>query len=167
MEKDSYPVNMQNTNNSDTDDETDDEQQPTATASSQLSAVPILFPNSNLVTKTVEKNGSIVIQSLTLRDGSHVKDNYALVQVGNALFKITRIRLEFCLSRLQPKEKKELEELGGKIGANVTSNFDCDCVTHLVSPDKSSTAKSISAWALNIPTVTSDFVRSDAIRKNF
>jgi hypothetical protein len=48
----------------------------------------------------------------------------------------------------------------------VTSNFDCDCVTHLVSPDKSSTAKSISAWALNIPTVTSDFVRAHANRKN-
>lgn len=166
MEKDSsYPMDTRNANNSDTDDETDDER-PTSTTSSQLSAVPIHFPNSSLVTKTLEKNGSVVIESLTLREGSQIKDNYALVQVGNALFKVTRIRLEFCLSRLQPKEKKELEGLGEIIGANITSTFDCDSITHLVSPDKSSTAKSISAWALNIPTVTSDFIRAHANRKN-
>ena len=147
-------------NDSETDDETDDEGGDgiSAPSSSQFAGAPLRSQNRDQIIKILEKNGSIVLSALSVRNGS------AAVQIGNALFKVTRVPLELCLSRIQAKEKKEVDELGRKIGANVTTNFDCNTITYLVSPDQASTAKSISAWAIDVPTVTVDFLRAFATR---
>jgi len=47
-----------------------------------------------------------------------------------------------------------------KIGANLTNQFDVRSTTHLVTPDRVSTAKTICAWASRTPIVTTDFVRA-------
>ena len=54
--------------------------------------------------------------------------------------------MQFCLSRLDSKQKKECEECGPRVGADITTTFDCDNIKYLVSPDKSTTAKLISSW---------------------
>lgn len=154
------PVN----NDSETDDATDDEGAgASGLASSQFSAAPLLRQHPNQITKIVDRNGSIVLSTLSLRKDKE-RNGSAVIQVGTALFKVTRVPLEFCLSRLQAKEKKEMENLGREIGGSVTTTFDCDTITYLVSPDKSSTAKSMSAWALDVPTVTVEFLRAFAKR---
>ena len=154
------PVN----NDSETDDETDDEGAgASALVPSQFSATPLLGQNPNQITKVLDKNGSIVLSTLSLRKDK-ARNGSVVIQVGTALFRVTRVSLEFCLSRLQAKEKKEMEELGREIGVSVTTTFDCDTITYLVSPDMSSTAKSISAWALDVPTVTVEFLRAFAKR---
>lgn len=104
-----------------------------------------------------------MLSTLSLRKDK-ARNGSVVIQVGTALFRVTRVHLEFCLSRLQAKEKKEMEELGREIGVSVKTTFDCDTITYLVSPDKSSTAKSISAWALNVPTITVEFLRAFAKR---
>jgi len=160
-------VNNKVSNEDTTDDETDDEGAGiSAPASSQMSAaVSIHLQNADCTTKTVVKNNRIILSSLSIR-ANQKSDRCVIVEVGNAYFKITRIPLEFCLSRLTSKQKKELEGEGSRIGANITTTFDNDTITYLVAPDKSTTAKSISAWALNVPTVTVDFISALVARTN-
>ena len=158
---------------SETDDETDDEGAVAASvaASSQISAVAQHhLQDNNYTIREIEKNKSIILSTLSLpkRTGVESREtappSSVLVQVGVAMFKITRIPLDFCCSRLSTKEKRELEDLAPSIGATITSTFQWDTITHLISPDQSSTAKFISAWSLNVPTVTGDFMRAIAER---
>ncbi len=174
-------------NDSTTDDETDDEGGAGGGNTSQFSrgansqsggsagggGVGILLQGPNQIVKPLEKNGSIILAPLSLHP--HEESSSSLssspspplsvtVQCGNAYFKITRIPLEFCTSRIQAKEKKEIESLLPTIGATLSSTFECNTITHLITPDRISTAKSISAWALNVPIVTSDYVKALAER---
>jgi len=136
-------------------------------AANQMGNAPALLSmnNPNQTTKILEKNGSIILTSLSLRQGKK-RDGSVSIQVGNALFKVTRVPLEFCLSRLEAKDKKHVEALGPLVGANVTVAFDPDTITYIVSPDKLVTSKSLSAWALNVPNVTDGYIRALAERSN-
>ena len=133
-------------------------------ASRGNNASALASEHSSHIIRPLEKNGSILLTPLSLRrnDRSHSNEHSSVtIQCGNALFRITRIPLQFCLSRIQSKEKKELETtLCPLIGATITSALDCDAMTHLITPDRISTAKSISAWILDVPTVTMEYVRA-------
>ncbi len=164
--------NNKNTDKNDetTDDETDDEGAVISASappcSSQASSVISMhLKNSDCITKHIDKNKSLLLPSLSVREG-HKSDATVTVQIGNAFFKITRVPLEFCLSRLPTKEKKELQAMGPRIGARVTTVFDHESIKYLVCPDKASTAKFISAWALNVPAVTADFIHAFVNRTN-
>eukprot|EP00554_Chaetoceros_debilis_P010946 CAMPEP_0194108162 /NCGR_PEP_ID=MMETSP0150-20130528/7912_1 /TAXON_ID=122233 /ORGANISM="Chaetoceros debilis, Strain MM31A-1" /LENGTH=932 /DNA_ID=CAMNT_0038796793 /DNA_START=106 /DNA_END=2904 /DNA_ORIENTATION=- len=165
-----------------TDDETDDEggggmsNVPSQSLSlgmmsGSLPTLPAFCQEENvvLVPTPVEKKGSIILSSLSLKEikeedekkgNSNSNSKYAIVRCGNAIFKITRIPMEFCTSRLPPKDKKEIETTAPSIGASVATAFHCSTITHLISIDKSSTAKWISAWACNVPLVTVEYIRA-------
>eukprot|EP01083_Nonionella_stella_P205103 747214_1 len=169
MPKEKKEAKLNNDGDSDdetTDDETDDEggggmsNMPSQSLSlgmmsGSLPTLPAFCQEENvvLVPTPVEKKGSIILSSLSLKEikeedrNVNTDSKYAIVRCGNAIFKITRIPMEFCTSRLPPKDKKEIEAIAPYIGASVATAFHCSTITHLVSIDKSSTAKWISAWA--------------------
>jgi len=98
-----------------------------------------------------------------------------IIQCGNAQFRITRIPLFFCLSRTTTSEKKKIAAVSSSIGAYITPSFlindssmtttPTPSTTHLIAPDRTSTAKMICAWTLSIPVVTSKFVLDFSERK--
>lgn len=152
---------------SETDDETDDEGgnsmsiQGSQLTSEVQGVLQRQFPVN--VTEPVKKEGSIILPSLSLV-GTSKKTKYVLIQVGYSVFKVTRVPFECCVSRLSPKDKKKVEELGPLVGAHISSAFDVDNVNYLISPDRSSTGKYISAWTLNIPTISPSFISAFAER---
>jgi hypothetical protein len=152
-------------NDDTTDDETDDEgganipALSAGTISNQTSAAGLSFSEeSGYTVKILKKNGRIVLPSLSIR-ANKKNESSVIVQIGQAAFKITRVPLEFCLSRLTSEQEKDLERIGPRIGANVTTTFNNETITCLVSPHKPTTE-------LDIPTVSVDFIRALEARLN-
>ena len=148
-----------------TDDETDDEgganipALSAGTISNQASAAgPSFSEESGYTVKILKKNGRIILHSLSIR-ANRKNESSVIVQIGQAAFKITRVPLEFCLSRFGPDQEKDLERIGPRIGANITTTFNGKTITCLVSPHKPTTV-------LDIPTVSSDFIRALEARVN-
>ena len=43
---------------------------------------------------------------------------------------MTRMSIKLCLSRLDSKQKNEWQECGPRLGADITTTFDCDNIAH-------------------------------------
>jgi hypothetical protein len=151
-------------NNSDTetgDEETDDEND-----SQKLS---INIDNLITINKAVEKNKSIMLPSLSILnddEDEELDENHlsVIVHCGNVKFRVTRVPLNFCISRTSQAEKKQMLTLALKAGFRITS-FVHRSSTHLITSDKTATAKTISAYALSIPIVTAQYVMALSERK--
>lgn len=154
-------------------DETDDEQFPTSSQIQQSSSVPSLlnFDTDSHTMKTVEKNGHLILHCLSLRDNwnherqSAIAPLSVVVQCGSAHFTISRVPMEFCTSRISATSKKKLESIAPSIGATMTNFVNPHTMTHLIAPDQMSSAKNISAWIMNVPVVTEEYVYALADRK--
>jgi hypothetical protein len=155
-------------NASDENDETDDEQFPSQ--GQQSSSLPSLlnFDMDSHTMKTVEKNGHLILHCLSSYQQTSISPSplkSVLVQCGSAYFTISRIPMEFCTSRISASSKKKLESVAPYIGAVVTNVVHPKTMTHLIAPDQMSSAKNISAWIMNVPVVTEDYVYAIADRK--
>ena len=112
-------------------DETDDDERVPAVGSSQMSAaasVHLQNPDQFFL-KPLEKGKGMVIPALSIREDK-VRNATVRIVVGSTIFKITRMSMQFCLSRLDSKQKKEWEECGPRVGADITTAFDCDNIAH-------------------------------------
>ena len=103
----------------------------TSVGSSQMSAaasVHLQNPDQFFL-KPLEKGKGMVIPALSIREDK-VRNATVRIVVGSTIFKITRMSMQFCLSRLDSKQKKECEECGPRVGADITTTFDCDNIAH-------------------------------------
>ena len=124
--------------------------------------------HNQLKSKKVEKNGSIILPSLSLpQDDDTELDQEsltAIIQCGHVKFQVTRVPLNFCISRVSQAEKKKIVTLAPSLGARVTTLVHKSS-THLITAERTCTAKAISAWALSIPMCTPSFVEALSDRK--
>ena len=148
------------------DDETDDEEQ-----NPDPSIDPSVTSGSNIV-KILDKNGSIVLPTLSLFPNhdeqpttSYESQLTTVIQCGSVYFRVTRIPLNLCCSRLSPSDKKKVTNVAPSIGARIKSSFDLS-TTHLVTPNRTFVAKLVCAWTLSIPAVTPSFVSAMSERND-
>ncbi len=117
--------------------------------------------NKKLICKKLDKNESVILPTLSLPndDDEELDQNnlFVIIQCGLVSFKVTRIPLNFCITRASPSDKKKIANLASSLGARITS-YVYKSTTHLITPDSTSTAKVISAWALSIPIIIPKFV---------
>lgn len=144
------------------DEETDDEDQNHTSTDPSVSSI-------NYIVKNLEKNGSIVIPTLSLPPSDehmiHETHLTADIQCGSACFRVTRVPLNFCVSRLPSSDRKEVINAAPMIGARVMSSIDLS-TSHLITPNRKFVAKLVGAWVRSIPVVTPSFVLEMNKRKD-
>ena len=160
-----------------TDDATDDEAgetgghggpgstQPMTEAMTQMAdrALPPGRGISGRKARLIERGGSLVLTSLSVSsspEDDRIGMQTELIMLGQngSTLKISRVHLQFCLSRIESTAKRRVNDLAGRVGALLTSGWDPRTTTHLITDRRISTAKSISAWACGRPIVTPAYV---------